>query len=54
MKSIGIIDLGSNSLKLLIAEQRHSNNINVLFERKHQIRLSDYYIDDKAVLPEML
>lgn len=46
MKSIGIIDLGSNSLKLLIAEQRHSNNINVLFERKHQIRLSDYYIDD--------
>ena len=46
MKSIGIIDLGSNSLKLLIAEQRHSSKINVLFERKHQIRLSDYYIDD--------
>ena len=46
MKSIGIIDLGSNSLKLLIAEQKHSKKINVLFEKKHQIRLSDYYIDD--------
>lgn len=33
MKSIGIIDLGSNSLKLLIAEQKHSKKINVLFEK---------------------
>lgn len=46
MRSIGIIDLGSNSLKLLIAELRQSKKINVLFERKHQIRLSDYYLDD--------
>ena len=53
MKSIGIIDLGSNSLKLLIAELRESKKINVLFERKHQIRLSDYYIDDLPNLSGM-
>lgn len=46
METIGIIDLGSNSLKLLIAELKQAKKINVLFERKHQIRLSDYYIDD--------
>ena len=50
MKSVGIIDLGSNSLKLLIAEVREDNVMNVLCEKKHQIKLSDYYIDDRPNL----
>lgn len=47
METVSIIDLGSNSLKLLICNMYKNNKLSSIYEKKIQIRLSDYCTDEE-------
>lgn len=49
MKTLGIIDIGSNSIKLIIAEI-DNNSYNEIFHKKFQTRLSDFVGRDNKEL----
>ena len=50
MKTLGIIDIGSNSIKLIIVQINNDNSYNEIFHQKFQTRLSDYIeIDSKEL-----
>lgn len=50
MNTIGIIDIGSNSIKLLVVKINDDKSFESLFNKKFQIRLTDYMTSDKDEL----
>lgn len=50
MKTLGIIDIGSNSIKLIIVQINSDNSYNEIFHKKFQTRLSDYIKTDSKEL----
>ncbi|MCT4588577.1 MAG: phosphatase [Carboxylicivirga sp.] len=51
---IAIIDLGTNTFNLLIAEQTGENNYQILLENKYPTKLGKGGINDKKILPEAM
>lgn len=50
MKTLGIIDIGSNSIKLIIVQINSDSSYNEIFHKKFQTRLSDYIKTDSKEL----
>lgn len=50
MSTLGIIDIGSNSIKLLIVKINKDKSYEGVFNKKFQIRLTDYISNDKDEL----
>ena len=51
---IAIIDLGTNTFNLLIAEATAERNYNILFKSKYPAKLGKGGINDKRILPEAM
>jgi len=51
---IAIIDLGTNTFNLLIAEQTHGNSYTILLENKYPAKLGKGGINDNRLLPEAM
>lgn len=47
MEVISIIDLGSNSLKILVTSLNKDNSLNKIYEKKYNIRIGDYIDSEK-------
>ena len=50
MNTLGIIDIGSNSIKLLIVKIKKNKTYESIYHKKFQTRLYDYTSDDKKEL----
>ncbi|MCU4173713.1 phosphatase [Carboxylicivirga sp. N1Y90] len=51
---IAIIDLGTNTINLLIVEQNGSDTYNILHESKYPAKLGKGGINDRTILPEAM
>lgn len=51
---IAIIDLGTNTINLLIVEQRNEESYHILHESKYPAKLGKGGINDRCILPEAM
>ncbi|MFW5699290.1 MAG: phosphatase [Bacteroidota bacterium] len=54
MERVAIMDLGTNTFNLLVAEENHSGPLKVLFENKLPVKIGKGGIHKKSILPDAM